>query len=484
MRLVQVLVPTGKREAVREVLEDEGIDYAFTDETSGRKFTAVAAFPLPTNAVEPVLERLREAGIERDAYTVVVDAETVVSRHFGDLQAAYDEREDSDRIAREELVASAQELAPRTAPFSIMTVMSAIVATAGLLLDSPAVVVGSMVIAPLIGPAMATSVGTVLDEDDLFRDGLKLQVLGGFLSVAGAAVFAFVLHETGIVPLTQDEVFAIGEVRERLTPDVLSLAVALGAGVAGAISISSGVSSALVGVMIAAALVPPTAVVGIGLAWGAPATVSGSMVLVLVNFISINFAALTVLWATGYRPQRWFRMDEARTATIRRTAVMGVAILVLSGFLASVTFASFAIASFEDDAEVAVQNTLDGADASLSLVSMDVRYDGSPFRQPEQVVVTVGHPPGTSPPPIADQLAARINDIEVRPFGIDAFQNGPVTVEVRFVAIDRTDRGSASVEAGQSTAVEAGQSAASVGRPRPAEPGAPPTPYVQRPLAS
>jgi uncharacterized hydrophobic protein (TIGR00341 family) len=437
VRLVQVLIPTGKREAVRSVLEDEGIDYAFTDETSGRKFAAVVTFPLPTSAVEPVLERLREAGIERDAYTVVVDAETVVSRHFEDLQESYEEEKESDRIAREELVAAARELSPRTATFSLMTVVSAVVATAGLLLDSPAVVVGSMVIAPLIGPAMATSVGTVLDEDDLFRRGLKLQLLGGILAVAGAALFALFLNETRIVPLSSAEVFAIGEIRERLTPDVLSLAVALGAGIAGAISLSSGVSSALVGVMIAAALVPPTAVVGIGIAWGSVSAVTGSLVLVLVNFVSINFAALLVLWFSGYRPQRWFRLDEARTATVRRTAVLGLAILVLSAFLGGVTYASFTTATFEDEAQVAVERTLSETPASLSLLSMDVQYEGFPFRQPTHVVVTVGHPPGTLPPPIADRVAARISAIDVQLLGIAPTTTDRVSVEVRFVAIDQ-----------------------------------------------
>jgi uncharacterized hydrophobic protein (TIGR00341 family) len=437
VRLVQVLIPTGKREAVRSVLEDEGIDYAFTDETSGRKFAAVVTFPLPTSAVEPVLERLREAGIERDAYTVVVDAETVVSRHFEDLQESYEEEKESDRIAREELVAAARELSPRTATFSLMTVVSAVVATAGLLLDSPAVVVGSMVIAPLIGPAMATSVGTVLDEDDLFRRGLKLQLLGGILAVAGAALFALFLNETRIVPLSSAEVFAIGEIRERLTPDVLSLAVALGAGIAGAISLSSGVSSALVGVMIAAALVPPTAVVGIGIAWGSVSAVTGSLVLVLVNFVSINFAALLVLWFSGYRPQRWFRLDEARTATVRRTAVLGLAILVLSAFLGGVTYASFTTATFEDEAQVAVERTLSETPASLSLLSMEVQYDGFPFRRPTHVVVTVGHPPGTLPPPIASRLAARIDTIDVQPLGIASLPTDSVSVEVRFVAIDQ-----------------------------------------------
>ncbi|ERH11527.1 MAG: putative membrane protein, partial [halophilic archaeon J07HB67] len=206
------MVPAGKRTAVVEALQAEGIDYVLTDETSGREYTAVVSFPLPTGAVEPILERLREAGLERDAYTVVIDAETVVSDRFDRLTEEYEaESGDDDRIAREELTSRAEQMAPETSTFVVLAVVSAVVATAGLLLDSPAVVVGSMVIAPLLGPAMATAVGTVVDEPGLFRRGVGLQVGGGLLAVAAATVFAAVLRFSGVVPADAATVFATPE---------------------------------------------------------------------------------------------------------------------------------------------------------------------------------------------------------------------------------------------------------------------------------
>ncbi|MFB6079897.1 MAG: TIGR00341 family protein [Haloferacaceae archaeon] len=442
MRLVQVMVPTGKREAVVDVLEEEGVDYALTDEVSGRKYTAVVTFPLPTEAVEPVLEALREAGVERDAYTVVTNAETVISRKFEELQERYAAERDEDRIAREELVARVEDLAPDRRTYFVLTVVSAVVATAGLLLDSPAVVVGSMVIAPLVGPAMSTGVGTVVDERDLFVRGVRLQVVGGLLAVTSAGAFAYLLHASGAVPMDAAGVFGIGEVSERLAPDVLSLAVALAAGIAGAISLSTGVSTALVGVMIAAALVPPTAVVGIGIAWGEPTAVLGSAVLVLVNFLSVNFAALAVLWYSGYRPQSWFREDEARRQAIRRAGVLLVGILVLSAFLVGVTYASTRTATFERRTQATVAADVAGHE-DVSLLAVDVVYDGGfdlrsverlTLRRPERVVVTVGHPPGVDPPPLADALDRRVGAVARRTLGTP-----PPTVEVRFVVVETAD---------------------------------------------
>ena len=159
------MIPAGKRAAVVRALDDEGVDYVVTDETSGREYTAVATFPLPTAAVEPVLDRLREAGIDESTYTVIVAAETVISRRFEALEEEYEEDAErgGDRISREELQAKADDLASGLWTYVLMTVISAVIATAGLQPDSPATVVGSMVIAPLIGPAMSAAIGRCVD---------------------------------------------------------------------------------------------------------------------------------------------------------------------------------------------------------------------------------------------------------------------------------------------------------------------------------
>ncbi|MFB6193583.1 MAG: TIGR00341 family protein [Halobaculum sp.] len=441
MRLVQVMVPTGKREAVVKTLDDEGIDYVLSDETSGREYTAVVSFPLPTGAVEPVLEELREAGVERDAYTVVLDAETVVSDRFDALQERYAaENGDEDRIAREELASQADEMTPDRTNFLVLTVISVVVATAGLLLDSPAVVVGSMVIAPLLGPAIATSVGTVVDDGDLFRRGVRLQFLGGSVAVVAAAAFGALLRFGGVAPFAPSEVFAVGEVAERLSAGVLAVPVALGAGVAGALSLSAGVSAALVGVMIAAALVPPTAVVGIGIAWGRPRAVAGSAVLVVLNFLAINFTAVVTLWARGYRPDGLFVAEAGRT-TRRRLAVLGVAVLLVSTVLGVATLAAADQRAVADAAREDARELL--ADAPGRLVAVAVESDGGLVARPTRVTVTVAVPSDTPLPRIAEPLAARLAD-ETRatlPLPPSFRADRPLRVSVQFHTVETARAG-------------------------------------------
>ena len=432
MRLVQVSVPAGKRNAVVDVLDDEGVDFVLTEETGRRGYTHVVSFPLPTNAVEPVLDRLEEVGVGENAYTVVTEAQSVTSREFQRLRDRYAEEEKSEeRIAREELAATAENLVSNPRTYVLLTIVSAVVATAGLLLDSPATVVGSMVIAPLIGPAMSAAVGTVIDDEDLFVRGVRMQLIGMSLAVVAAAVFAFLVQMTNLVPPGLDPA-GIEQIRERLKPDFLSLAVALGAGVAGALSLTTGVSSALVGVMIAVALVPPAATVGIGAAYGLPSVALPAGILAVVNGLSINLAALIVLWYSGYRPDHFLRRDEARSATLKRVAVLVAAIALLSVFLGGITLDTFTTAQTENEVRAAVEPAFEeGTYAELELLSTEVETEPRPgavvLQRPATVVVRVGVPPGWERRSLASTLQERIA------VAVDR----PVAVEVRYVTVER-----------------------------------------------
>ena len=423
------MIPAGKRAAVVRALDDEGVDYVVTDETSGREYTAVATFPLPTAAVEPVLDRLREAGIDERTYTVIVAAKTVISRRFEALEDEYeaDAERGGDRISREELQAKADDLASGIGTYVLMTVISAVIATAGLLLDSPATVVGSMVIAPLIGPAMSAAIGTVVDDEALFRRGVRMQILGVAVAVLAATLFAVALRSLALVPPGLDPL-ELAEVSERLAPNVLVLVVAVGAGVAGIVSLMTGVSATLVGVMITVALIPPAAAVGIGIAFRIPRLVLGAGVIVAVNVLSINLSALVMLWYEGYRPQRWFREDEARAAFLKRVGVLVLAIALLSVFLGGVTYESYVASTTESDIRAAATDELTALDSEFELLELTVERTGTvPPLETGRVVITVSAPPGGAVEGIAPALGDRIETVVGR----------EVTVEVRTVTVER-----------------------------------------------
>jgi uncharacterized membrane protein len=175
----------------------------------------------------------------------------------------------------------------------------------------------------------------------------------------------------------------------------------------------TGVSAALVGVMISVALIPPAATVGIGLAWGQPMVSFSSAVLVLVNVLSINLSALVVLWYSGYRPKHWFRRSDAKRATITRVGALVVAIAVLSVFLVGVTVDSFYRATTEeqiqDDTAAAIEE-YDGSNG-IQQLSVEVEYPSQvPFEDPERAVVTVGVPPGVEVTGLAEAISRRVQE--------------------------------------------------------------------------
>ena len=424
MRLVQLTIPTGKRETILELLDEKGVDYVVTDETSGRGYTAVVYFPLPPSAVESILDALHDEGIEDDAYTVVVDAETVVSRRFDQLREEYEHGDvEEDRISRQELRTHAEDLTPTFGIYLTLTIISALVATAGLLLDSPAVVVGSMVIAPLIGPALGASIGTVLDEKELLYNGLKHQFLGVGVAIASAAVLAWLVRTGNLVP-PGFVIADVDEIAERLAPDLLSLVIALGAGVAGVLSIATGVSVALVGVMIAAALIPPAAAAGIAFAFGEPMAAVGSTALVFVNVLSVNLAGMITLWYTGYRPESLFELEVTQKRVRRQIAVLGLVVLIFSAFLGGITYSSYVVGTFEEDATEEVEALLDEEYEELRLVDLEVKLDNDyPFRGPDRVEITLAGPPGEIYPGLTETIHERVSQ----------HTDDRIAVEVRYV---------------------------------------------------
>jgi uncharacterized hydrophobic protein (TIGR00271 family) len=293
-----------------------------------------------------------------------------------------------------------------------------------------------MVIAPLIGPALAASVGTITDDDELFWKGIKYQALGLGLSIAGAAVFAWILKEVGVVPPGVD-LAAIDEIAERFTPDLLLLAVALGAGVAGVLALSTGISVAIVGVMIAAALIPPAAAAGIAIAWGLALPAIGATVLVLVNTVSVNLAGLLTLWYTGYRPQNWFDIGDVNRKIVRNVVVFSAIVVLLSAFLVGVTFSSYQAATIEAEIESEIEETLAQEEyEQLTLIEVETRLEGDigyeradridATQRIDRVVVTVGLGPEGETPGLADELHDRVNQ----------HTEEEVSIQVRYVYIE------------------------------------------------
>jgi uncharacterized hydrophobic protein (TIGR00341 family) len=424
MRYIEITIPEGRRAAVLGVLDDAGINYVMSDETSNENYSDVVRFPLPNRAVEPTLDKLAAVDIP-DSRVIVINAETVISEEFGAVREQYSQGgAKGERTSRQVLRAKAEEFTPSLPIYIVMLLISAAVATAGLLSDSPAVVVGSMVIAPLLGPALAASIGIVTGDDDLRSEGFRYQALGVAVVVGASISLGLLARAAGLEPGGVD-IVVVAELEERVSPTLFSVLVALGAGIAGILSLTRGFSEAIVGVMIAAALIPPSAAVGITAAWGMYGAAFGAFTLVVVNLLSINVAALLTLWIAGYRPQGLFEVSPTRRSTITYGVVFGVGLLLLTIPLTGITLNEFQTTQLEATAESAADEVL-AQPRYDDVIGSDVEVmldDDYPVQSVDRVIVTVRGLDPESTPQLNDRLYEEISaEIE-----------GPVLVELQYI---------------------------------------------------
>jgi len=273
-----------------------------------------------------------------------------------------------------------------------------------------------------MGPAISASVGAVLDEPAMRKRGSRLQVTGLLAAIVTAAIMGWLLQQTVLIPPGLD-IRTIPQVAERTSPNVLSLFLALGSGLAGAISIIRGAGSALVGVAIAVALIPPAATAGLGIAFGLPGVAIAATVLVVVNLLAINLSALLLLYAAGFRPLETADLTAVRSAVYSRIVTIAVGIAVLSLVLGAVTWTTFQTQSLEQETQQILREDVAQANIEgVELVEVTVDYEPIDMllgREP-QVNVLIGIPRGLeAPPDLAqrwdDQLTAELDrDVVVR----------------------------------------------------------------------
>ncbi|KPK88925.1 MAG: hypothetical protein AMJ88_18300, partial [Anaerolineae bacterium SM23_ 63] len=209
--------------------------------------------------------------------------------------------------------------------FFIMIGLSGIIATYGLLQDSTAVIIGAMLVAPLFTPILAFSLAIVQGDIRLLRLALESALKGVALAI-GLSVFLTALSPLRVVT---------HEIASRTQPNLFDLAVALASGAAGAYAVArKDVAASLPGVAIAAALVPPLGVVGVGLAMGDPGIAGGGGLLFTTNLIAITLAGSVTLLLLGFRPTA----RAEREVRLRYGLVVSLALLTIIAIPLGVVF--------------------------------------------------------------------------------------------------------------------------------------------------
>ena len=330
MRFIKANFPADKADAVIAVIEAaKPIDWSM-DSGYGR-FEKAAEIVVAKGSGQKLLDDLQSLLGSSPNWRVTVlpveasmprppeltKEEKAAAKEAAKLEADHTNRQKMMSL-REELYQKIEAGCKLNLDFIVLTILSTIVAAIGLNYDNVAIVIAAMVIAPLLGPILAFSLATALGDLSLMWRATKTALAG--LGVG----FALAAASTLIMPINLDSMELMS--RTIIGPEVIILALASGA--AAALSMSTGLSSALVGVMVAVALLPPSVASAIYLGVGDYPKAAGAALLLGINVVCAILSAQLVFVWKGVRPRSWSGQRKAAKA-VRVNAVLWVVLLAV-----------------------------------------------------------------------------------------------------------------------------------------------------------
>ncbi|WP_026941748.1 TIGR00341 family protein [Hellea balneolensis] len=327
MRFIKANFPADKSDAVIEIINNcKPIDWSL-DSGYGRYEKAVEIVVAKGHGQELIDDLQALLSASADWRVVVMPIEATLPRPAEDEEETQDE---AAKKAKAKTVSLREELYQKVSndcnlnwDFIILTVLSSIVAAIGLNGDSVAIVIAAMVIAPLLGPILAFALAAALGDLSLMKKATKTALVGLGIGFGFAYALTFFMP----VNLASTEMVS----RTVIGPEIVALALASGA--AAALSLSTGISSALVGVMVAVALLPPSVASALYLGAGKYEAAAGAAILLGLNVVCAILSAQLIFVYKGVRPRTWVTQKKA-SKSVKINAAVWVGLLVALAVLA------------------------------------------------------------------------------------------------------------------------------------------------------
>jgi len=301
-----------------------------------RRWTMASPCPfLDVAETGNVMDELEQLFAWTDKYRIVVyPAEATLPRldklakeeaEEEDEQAESSDQEKgaSAAVSREELYADVLDTTLLSKHYVMLVLFSSLVGIIGLLRDNVAIIIGAMVLAPLLGPNVGLSLATTLGDAKLTRESLKTLAVGVALCLALSAGAGLIM---GVPEMTH-------ELSVRSVTSYSDIILAMVSGAAGIITVTLGVPTSLVGVMVALSLLPPLIACGLFLGAGLFPEAGGAALLFAANIICLNLAGVGTFLVQGIRPLSWYEKERAKKATLHAALIWTVLLAALIGLM-------------------------------------------------------------------------------------------------------------------------------------------------------
>ena len=326
-RVIKIILPENDGKEALDLLESQDNLSFWQEESSGGNFVASAI--TDSGRSESIMDLCEKSfssveGFKLILFPVEASIPRIETPDEDVLASSQDETKAKEkipiRISREELYSDIVDSTKLSKIFVLMTILSTVVVAIGLLKNNVAIIIGAMVIAPFLGPNVALALSTNLADNKLGLNALKTLLSGILIVLLLSACMGYFFKTNPTIP----------EIATRTRADLSDIILALASGCAGVLAFTTGASSAVIGVMVAVALLPPLTVCGLLLGTGQFSEAIGAFLLFITNIICINLAGVITFLVQGISPQAWWEADRAKKATRKALAIWSLILAVLA----------------------------------------------------------------------------------------------------------------------------------------------------------
>ena len=298
------------------------------------------------------------------------------------------------------LVTEGADRGDKLSSFWVLIVLATVIATAGVIADSTATVIGAMIVAPLMTPILGTALSVVLADRRLILLNLGMVLAGAACVVAIALLLGLTTH-THLLADTNAQIAA------RVSPRLIDLVAALATGAVGAFAmVRTDVSDTLPGVAIAISLVPPLAVVGLTLESGSPGQALGALLLFGTNVTAIIATGMVIFLSYKVRP-------AAAAIGVRVGRLHGGALITALGSVAVIAIPLATGSAVVLQQELILSRAAPAANAWAEAQGWQI--SDISFRQGTLRVIALGPPPSIQEVGLRERLdQAGLADVDAR----------------------------------------------------------------------
>ncbi len=322
LRILKVIANDAQKDILEKLHDECGVIQHWVSgksNSSAREFNFLVSSEHLQNITDKIQRNLSSVNGWR---IIITPVETTIPRFEEDEQEAQNSKKTYGSLTREALYDQILKGTEANSDFLLLVFLSTLVTAIGIITNNLAVIIGAMVIAPLLGPNLALSFGVTLGDKNMIKQAFKANATGFGLTLGISIATGF---------LTPNEQFlASHEFLTRTDVGFGGIILALASGAAAVLSLTSGVSSTMVGVMVAVALMPPTVAMGIAASSGLMNEAYGAALLLAINIICVNLSAKAVFTMKGIKPRTWYQRKKTKQSLRLSLAFWSISLAVLA----------------------------------------------------------------------------------------------------------------------------------------------------------